>query len=185
MSRSRCRISFWKGRVSEPPPVLLPEGKLDLPFALQPWPAEIDAKPGEAFPVVLYPAEGSSQDELRAISTVIALVRRLFESAHAPYNLSPSPQGRTLRFLSDASVAREGYRLNFSADEIDPLLRRRSRPAVRPDLAGADAGRAREASRANSAFLFPARLRTSRATAGAAAISTCHDSSIRRPTSSG
>ncbi|KQV16483.1 beta-N-acetylhexosaminidase [Rhizobium sp. Root1203] len=107
-----------EGRVNEPPPVLLPEGRLDQPFALQPWPAEIDAKPGEGFPVVLYPAEGSSPDELRAISTVLALVRRLFESAHAPYHLSPSPQGRTLRFLADASVASEGYRLNFSADEI-------------------------------------------------------------------
>lgn len=38
------------GRHSEPAPALLPEGKLDLPFAIQPWPAEIDAAPGEDFP---------------------------------------------------------------------------------------------------------------------------------------
>lgn len=107
-----------EGRVNEPPPVLLPEGRLDLPFALQPWPAEIDAKPGEGFPVVLYPAEGSSSDDLRAISTVLALVRRLFESAHAPFHLSPSPQGRALRFVADQSIAGEGYKLSFSADEI-------------------------------------------------------------------
>ncbi len=104
--------------VSEPPPVLLPEGKLDLPFALQPWPASIDAKPGEGFPVVLYPAEGSSSDDLRAISTVLALFRRLFESGHAPFNLAASPQGRALRFVNDASLAAEGYKLVFSTDEI-------------------------------------------------------------------
>ncbi len=46
-----------EGSLSEPPPALLPEGRLDLPFALQPWPAEIDAKPGDSFPVVLYPEE--------------------------------------------------------------------------------------------------------------------------------
>lgn len=104
--------------VSEPPPVLLPEGKLDLPFALQPWPASIDAKPGEGFPVVLYPAEGSSSDDLRAISTVLSLFRRLFESGHAPFNLAASPQGRALRFVKDASLAAEGYKLVFSTDEI-------------------------------------------------------------------
>jgi hexosaminidase len=107
-----------KGPVSEPPPVLLPEGKLDLPFALQPWPAEIDAKPGDGFPVVLYPAEGSSSDELRAVSTAIALFRRLFESGHVPFNLSVSPQGRPLRFAADASIAAEGYSLAFLSDEI-------------------------------------------------------------------
>jgi hexosaminidase len=107
-----------EGRVSEPPPVLLPEGKLDLPFALQPWPAEIDAKPGDGFPVVLYPAAGASSDDLRAMSTVTSLVRRLFESAHAPFNLQPSPQGRALRFIADAAIAAEGYKLTFSADEI-------------------------------------------------------------------
>ncbi|KQV65336.1 beta-N-acetylhexosaminidase [Rhizobium sp. Root1220] len=107
-----------EGRVSEPPPVLLPEGKLDLPFALQPWPAKIDAKPGTGFPVVLYPAEGSSIQELEAVSTALSLFHRLFESGHAPFNLSISPQGRALRFSHDTSIAREGYALNFAANEI-------------------------------------------------------------------
>jgi len=107
-----------EGSVSEPPPVLLPNGKLDLPFALQPWPAEIDVKPGDGFPVVLYPDSSASADDLRAISAVTALVRRLFESAHAPFNLSPSPQGRALRFNNDPSIAAEGYSLDFSADAI-------------------------------------------------------------------
>ncbi|OCJ13047.1 beta-N-acetylhexosaminidase [Rhizobium sp. AC44/96] len=107
-----------EGRVSEPPPVLLPEGRLELPFALQPWPAEIDVIPGDGFPVVLYPAEGSSKDELTTVSTALALFRRLFESGHAPFNLSVSPQGRPVRFAHDPSVAKEGYKLTFSTQEV-------------------------------------------------------------------
>ncbi len=107
-----------EGRVSEPPPVLLPEGRLDLPFALQPWPAEIDAKPGDGFPVVLYPGEGSSSDDLRAVSTALALFRRLFEGSHVPFNLSASPQGMAIRFVNDASLTKEGYALAFSPAEI-------------------------------------------------------------------
>ncbi|MGO4566025.1 beta-N-acetylhexosaminidase [Rhizobium sp. 2YAF20] len=107
-----------EGRVSEPPPVLLPQGELDLPFALQPWPAEIDAKPGEGFPVVLYPAEGSSFEEVSTVSTAIAHFRRLFESSHVPFNLAAAPQGRPISFVSNAGIAKEGYSLKFSPDEV-------------------------------------------------------------------
>lgn len=107
-----------EGAVNEPPPVLLPEGKLDLPFALQPWPADIDVQPGAGFPVVLYPAEGSSPDDIRAMATTLSLFRRLFESSHAPFNLAPSPQGHAVRFSKDPSLPKEGYRLDFSADGI-------------------------------------------------------------------
>jgi len=107
-----------EGRVNEPPPILLPEGKVALPFALQPWPADIDAKPGEDFPVVLYPAEGSTRDDVLAISTVLSFHRRLFESSHAPFSLAASPQGRTVQFLVDATIAPEGYKLEFSATQI-------------------------------------------------------------------
>jgi len=106
-----------EGRVSEPPPALLPEGRLDLPFALQPWPAEIDAKPGDSFPVILYP-EGASADELSAISTCISLTRRLFESDHSVFNLVASPQGRALTFNKDALLDAEAYRLTFAADRV-------------------------------------------------------------------
>ncbi|MBB3543121.1 MULTISPECIES: beta-N-acetylhexosaminidase [unclassified Rhizobium] len=107
-----------EGCVNEPPPILLPEGKVALPFALQPWPADIDAKPGEDFPVVLYPAEGSTRDDVLAISTVLSLHRRLFESSHAPFSLAASPQGRSVQFLVDATIAPEGYKLEFSATQI-------------------------------------------------------------------
>ncbi|TCU20050.1 beta-N-acetylhexosaminidase [Rhizobium sullae] len=106
-----------EGRVSEPPPVLLPEGRVDVPFALQPWPAEIDAKPGDSFPVVLYP-EGASSDELLSISTVISLSRRLFESDHSVFSLTPSPQGRALVLDRQALLGAESYRLTFASDKV-------------------------------------------------------------------
>ncbi|WP_341486311.1 family 20 glycosylhydrolase [Pararhizobium sp. A13] len=107
-----------EGRVSEPPPVLLPEGKLDLPFALQPWPRRIDAEAGEGFPVCLYPAAGASLEDLRAVDTVLALFRRLFEADHVPFSLTPNSQGRALHLEPDAALAPEGYELSFSANDV-------------------------------------------------------------------
>ncbi len=107
-----------EGRVSEPPPVLLPEGKLDLPFALQPWPSRIDAEPGDAFPVCLYPAPGASMDDLKAIDAIIALFRRLFEADHAPLSLASNSQGRVLHMKQDATLEPEAYALFFSADDV-------------------------------------------------------------------
>ncbi len=106
-----------EGRTSEPPPELLPEGRLDLPFALQPWPAEISATPGDGFPVVLFP-QGASIEELSAISTVISLTRRLFESDHSVFNLAASPQGRPLIFKTDAALEAEAYRLDFTSGSV-------------------------------------------------------------------
>jgi hexosaminidase len=106
-----------EGRTSEPPPELLPEGRLDLPFALQPWPAEISATPGDGFPVVLFPQD-ASVEELAAISTVISLTRRLFESDHSVFNLAASPQGRPLIFKTDAALEAEAYRLDFTSGSV-------------------------------------------------------------------
>ncbi|MCZ4093789.1 beta-N-acetylhexosaminidase [Sinorhizobium psoraleae] len=107
-----------EGAASEPPPQRLPEGKLDLPFALQPWPAKIDAVPGDGFPVVLYPASGSSKDEIRAVDTVLALFHRLFQGGHAPFTLASYPQGRAIVFAARPDLGPEGYTLAFSEREI-------------------------------------------------------------------
>jgi len=108
-----------EGRTSEPPPALLPEGRLELPFAIQPWPASIDVKPGEAFPVALYPAEGTDAVNLKALATAQALFRRLFPSSHIPFSLIAAPQGRALRFVERPALAAEAYELTFGADEIE------------------------------------------------------------------
>ncbi len=108
-----------EGRPSGTPPVLLPEGKLDLPFALQPWPRQIDAVPGEGFPVCLYPAPDASIGDIKAIDTVIGLFRRLFEGDHAPFSLASNSQGRVLNLKQDAELAPESYALAFSPDAVD------------------------------------------------------------------
>ncbi|WP_152048746.1 beta-N-acetylhexosaminidase [Aureimonas psammosilenae] len=107
------------GAVSEPPPVLLPEGDPgDQPFALQPWPAVIEAKPGEALPVTLHPADGSDLDDIRAVDEVLVLFQRLFFPAHAPFSLTPDPQGRPVRFEKRETLGKEAYHLSFSGSEI-------------------------------------------------------------------
>lgn len=108
-----------EGRVSELPPVLLPEGRLTLPFALQPWPRRIDAVAGDDVPVMLHPGEGAGADDLRAVHAVLALFQRLFPAGHAPLALEASPQGRPIRFVDDAGLGPEAYALAFSPDAVE------------------------------------------------------------------
>ncbi|MGY5803421.1 beta-N-acetylhexosaminidase [Rhizobium sp. LEGMi12c] len=105
-------------RASEPPPVLLPEGRLELPYAIQPWPAEIDVKPEEDFPVALYPAKGTDAASVKALATAQALFRRLFPSNHMPFSLIAAPEGRALRFVERPALGREAYELSFSGNEV-------------------------------------------------------------------
>lgn len=104
--------------VSEPPPVRLPDGKLDQPYALQPWPAKLELRPGDGFPVVLYPAVGSTGEDVAAIDTVLAMYHRLFPAGHAPFSLAASKQGRAIVFTADAGLKAEAYRLDLSETEI-------------------------------------------------------------------
>lgn len=104
--------------VSEPSPERLPEGKLDQPYALQPWPAALDLEAGQGFPVVLNPATGAGQDDIAAVDTVLSMFHRLFPAGHAPFSLAASAQGRPLVFAADTGLAAEAYRLDFSESEI-------------------------------------------------------------------
>ncbi|RDL48497.1 Beta-hexosaminidase [Ensifer sp. M14] len=104
--------------VSEPPPPRLPEGKLELPFSMQPWPAQIDAWAGDGFPVVLYPALGAAPDDIAAVGDVLALFHRLFSEGHAPFSLVASSQGRAIVFSKNAALAPDAYELSFSTREI-------------------------------------------------------------------
>ena len=106
------------GGVSEPPPPLLPEGRLELPFAIQPWPAMVDARPGETVPAILFAAEGTDRGSLKAIATVSALFNRLFPSRHAPFGLAATEYGRPLRCVERPALASEAYELTFSPAAI-------------------------------------------------------------------
>lgn len=106
------------GGHSAPPPALLPEGKVSQPFAMLPWPASAELVAGEGFPVALYPAEGASLVELRAVENVLRLFCRLFAVGHAPLSLAPVHQGRAIALKSNEALGASAYRLEFAADGI-------------------------------------------------------------------
>lgn len=106
------------GGDSAPPPALLPEGKVSQPFAMLPWPENAELVAGEGFPVALYPAEGASLVELRAVENVLRLFCRLFAVDHASLSLAPVHQGRAIALKSDEALGASAYRLDFAADAI-------------------------------------------------------------------
>ncbi|PYE26410.1 hexosaminidase [Rhizobium sp. PP-CC-3A-592] len=101
------------GRPAEPAPDLLPEGKVTEPFYLLPWPKAASLTAGHAVPVALYPAEGTGVEDLKAVSAVIALYRRLFSVGHVPLSLAPVHEGRALQFRQAEDLGAEGYTLDF------------------------------------------------------------------------
>lgn len=106
------------GGHSGPPPALLPEGKVTEPFAMLPWPAAAKLVADEAVPVALYPAEGASLTELRAVENVLRLFCRLFPAGHAPLSLAPVHEGRALSFSQDETLGASAYALAFSAETV-------------------------------------------------------------------
>jgi len=94
----------------------LPEGKLTLPFALLPWPNQIDATAGAA-PVILYAADDVSVADKRLMLAIDALHTRLFPTAQTVFQLTPALGGRAVNFAEDASLPTEGYRITFG-DQI-------------------------------------------------------------------
>ena len=94
------------------PPPRLPEGRLTLPFALIPWPNEIDAEPGPA-PVLLHLAPQTSLADKRLALSVDALHARLYPAARRVMQLSPCPGSRELGFAYSAAIPREGFSLEF------------------------------------------------------------------------
>lgn len=94
------------------PPPRLPEGRLTLPFALLPWPNQIDAEAGDA-PVILHLAQQATLADKRLALSVDALHSRLFPAARKLFQLSGAPGSRELAFETDVALPREGYRLTF------------------------------------------------------------------------
>ncbi|MBB5721184.1 hexosaminidase [Loktanella ponticola] len=94
----------------------LPEGKLTLPFALLPWPNQIDATAGAA-PVILYAADDVSVADKRLMLAIDALHTRLFPTAQTVFQLTPALGGRAVNFAEDGSLPTEGYRITFE-DQI-------------------------------------------------------------------
>ncbi len=86
-----------------------PEGRLELPLGLLPWPASVEvAETGPA--PLLYPASPGLNPE---IARIAALHRRLFPTAPAPFSLDPAPDGRAIE-ATEAALPPGGYRLDFA-----------------------------------------------------------------------
>ena len=90
----------------------LPDGRLTLPFALLPWPNQIEATAGAA-PVIIFAADGVSVADKRLMLAVDALHTRLFPTAPCVFQLSAALGARALQFANDPSLPEEGYRLDF------------------------------------------------------------------------
>ena len=99
------------------PPPRLPEGRLTLPFAAIPWPNAIDGQPGPA-PVLIHAADGAARADQRLMLSVDALHTRLFPASRKLFQISPAPGSRELAFATDAGIAPEGYRLDFTPGRI-------------------------------------------------------------------
>ncbi|MDK4740328.1 family 20 glycosylhydrolase [Rhizobium sp. CNPSo 3464] len=106
-----------KGRKSTAAPALLPEGRLDQPFSLLPWPAECRLTAGGEVPVALYPAPGSGPVHRKTMVAVLRLFQRLFPAANVPFSLTAVEGGVPVIFAS-SSLSKEGYALDFSPGGI-------------------------------------------------------------------
>lgn len=107
-----------EGRPSEPERALLPDGRVEQPFAIQPWPRHLDRLAAGDTPVTLYPEEAADLDALRAIDAVTALHARLFPADHAPFSLAASAQGRPLRIDEQPDLGADAYDLAFTAEGV-------------------------------------------------------------------
>lgn len=106
-----------EGREGGVAPPLLPPGRAEEPYALLPWPLALGLKAGE-LPVVLYPAERTRPDAVKALSLVLELYQRLYPADNVPFSLSAVKGGRAIRFVTESSIAAFAYELRFTTHEI-------------------------------------------------------------------
>ncbi len=94
----------------------IPEGKLEIPLSVTPWPQNCTIAEWRTEAVILVPEPDTRADDLSATSRIAALTQRLFPANRAPFALTG--RGLTLTFLQDASFKPDAYRLDFTASEI-------------------------------------------------------------------
>lgn len=99
-------------------PELVPEGELEFPVSILPWPKKFSAMGFGAPPVALFAQDGSSTDKIAALSEISELAARLFPAEAQPFSLCAVTGGRPIRFEENSDLAGEGYTLSFSVDEV-------------------------------------------------------------------
>jgi len=103
-----------EGRESKTGGVLVPEGKLELPVALSPWPNQISVSQFSDAPVA-FSLASATREEKAAATTVNGLSDRLFTDLPNPFSLIDVPGGLTLSLSHDGTLAEEGYSVSFAA----------------------------------------------------------------------
>jgi hexosaminidase len=106
-----------EGRESKPAGILVPEGKLDLPLALCPWPNHVDIAQFAAAPVALQ-LPNATTSEKHAANAVNGLSNRLFTDLPNPFSLIEVPGGLNLELARNDALAQEAYEIAFSADAV-------------------------------------------------------------------
>ncbi len=101
-------------RAADAPGVLIPEGRVETPLALIPWPNTVAVGAFAPAPVAMHPGEGTP---LAPLATVAALAERLFPGELPPFVLVAAPGSRAL-ILRTGDVPAEGFRLDFAADAV-------------------------------------------------------------------
>ncbi len=105
------------GTTPDMPPELIPEGRVELPVSLIPWPRKVELKSFDTPPVALFPA-GEDADLTVAMGDVAALAKRLFANAIPPFALTQCAGGRALTATHDKTLSAEAYGLDFTAHEV-------------------------------------------------------------------
>ncbi|MBX5091407.1 beta-N-acetylhexosaminidase [Rhizobium lentis] len=105
------------GRDGAAPPPLLSPDRVEEPYSLLPWPMSLGLKAG-GLPDILYPAERTGPDAIKAVSVVVSLYQRLYPTEKVPFSLCAVKSGRAVRFVIESSIAAFAYELRFSAHEI-------------------------------------------------------------------
>ncbi|MCD7059135.1 beta-N-acetylhexosaminidase [Pelagibacterium xiamenense] len=107
-----------RGAKATPPAPRLPEGRLDQPLFMLPWPNGVTISETRPAPVALYCAEGTNRAARAALHDIAALSDRLFPELATPFSLVPVEGGLPIAFGVDESLPEEGYRVEFGADGV-------------------------------------------------------------------
>lgn len=107
-----------RGRASMTPDPRLPNGYLEAPLHLTPWPEVCAIAETRCCPAALF-ADDSADDEAKAaIHSVAALHDRLFPEFPSPLALTKVDGGLPIDFLKDGSLSGEAYKIEFDADRV-------------------------------------------------------------------
>jgi hexosaminidase len=106
-----------EGRPSKTAGVLVPEGKLELPISLSPWPNKISVSQFADAPVALTVAR-ATRAEKAAAADVNGLSDRLFTDIPNPFSLIDVPAGLPLNLEQNEKLAEEAYAIKFASDAV-------------------------------------------------------------------